>query len=188
MSDLLIRYLPSPHADARPVGTAVDLLVVHAISLPPGEFGGGYVDDLFLGRLDSGLHPYFAGLAGLRVSAHFLIGRGGEVTQYVPVLRRAWHAGQSVWEGRPACNDYSVGVELEGVDGGSFESAQYERLAMLARTLMAVLPGLTPARMVGHRDIAPGRKWDPGSGFDWLGFRALLERTRPIGKEMLVWD
>ncbi len=170
------------------MGTEVDLLVVHAISLPPGEFGGGYVDDLFLGRLDPGAHPYFVGLADLRVSAHFLIGRDGEVTQYVPVLRRAWHAGHSSWEGRLACNDYSVGVELEGVDGGGFEPAQYERLAVLVRTLMAALPGLTPARVVGHRDIAPDRKWDPGSGFDWPGFRALLESVRPARREMLVWD
>ncbi|MBF0340247.1 MAG: 1,6-anhydro-N-acetylmuramyl-L-alanine amidase AmpD [Magnetococcales bacterium] len=188
MTALTLRYLPSPHADDRPAGVSVDLLVVHAISLPPGAFGGPFVDDLFLGRLDPEAHPGFRELAGLRVSAHFLIDRTGELTQYVPVSRRAWHAGKSVWLGREQCNDFSVGVELEGMEHGHFTGEQYSRLAVLARTLMARLPALTPDRIVGHRDIAPERKWDPGSGFDWEHFRALLSWTRPDEQSALVWE
>lgn len=166
----------------------VDLLVVHAISLPPGVFGGGWVEDLFMGRLNPEAHPSFRELAGLRVSAHFVIDRTGVLTQYVPVFRRAWHAGVSVWQGREACNDFSVGVELEGVDGGGFESIQYACLAVLAQTLGAFLPGLTVERMVGHQDIAPGRKWDPGSGFDWARFHTLLPLAQPVGHSFLVWE
>ncbi|MBF0163978.1 MAG: 1,6-anhydro-N-acetylmuramyl-L-alanine amidase AmpD [Magnetococcales bacterium] len=188
MTAALVRYLPSPHADARPEGIRIDLLVVHAISLPPGAFGGPFVDDLFLGRLDPEAHPYFRQLAGLRVSAHFLIDRLGQLTQYVPVLLRAWHAGKSSWLGREACNDFSVGVELEGVEHGGFTPEQYNCLAGLARTLMIRLPGITPERIVGHRDIAPERKWDPGSGFDWEHFRALLRWARPEEPDPLVWD
>ncbi|MBF0271018.1 MAG: 1,6-anhydro-N-acetylmuramyl-L-alanine amidase AmpD [Magnetococcales bacterium] len=183
-----VRYLPSPHADDRPEGGPVDLLVVHAISLPPGAFGGPFVDDLFLGRLDLDAHPYFRQLAGLRVSAHFLIERTGALTQYVPVAKRAWHAGKSNWLGRESCNDYSVGVELEGVEHGEFTPEQYSRLAGLARTLMDELPALTPERIVGHRDIAPDRKWDPGSGFDWEHFRALLRWAHPDERNSLVWE
>lgn len=184
----MVRYLPSPHADSRPDGVAIDLLVVHAITLPPGEFGGGHVDDFFLGRLDPGRHPFFREIAGMRVSAHFFIDRAGRLTQYVPVAKRAWHAGASLWEGRDACNDFSVGVELEGYDGGGFEAGQYAALATLTRTLQAALPGLTGARIVGHADIAPGRKWDPGPGFDWAGFRARLAATGAAAHSSLVWE
>ncbi|MBF0127309.1 MAG: 1,6-anhydro-N-acetylmuramyl-L-alanine amidase AmpD [Magnetococcales bacterium] len=185
---LTCRYLPSPHADDRPAGLAVDLLVVHAITLPPGRFGGGHVDDFFLGRLDLAADPFFREIAGMRVSAHFFIARTGLTTQYVPVMKRAWHAGQSFWEGRRACNDFSVGVELEGVQDGAFEPVQYQRLAVLTRTLMLALPGLTPERVVGHQDVAPGRKWDPGSGFAWHNFRTLLRQAEPAEKSSLVWD
>ncbi|MBF0127996.1 MAG: 1,6-anhydro-N-acetylmuramyl-L-alanine amidase AmpD [Magnetococcales bacterium] len=183
-----MRYLPSPFADERPAGKAVDLLVVHAISLPPGEFGGPHVDELFLGRLDPEGNPYFREIAGLRVSAHFLIDRQGGLTQYVPVFKRAWHAGASRWEHQEACNDFSVGVELEGADGIPFEAIQYARLAELSCTLMTRLPGLTPERIVGHQDVAPGRKWDPGSGFDWKRFRILLAQARPDRETTLVWE
>ncbi|MEO5334433.1 MAG: 1,6-anhydro-N-acetylmuramyl-L-alanine amidase AmpD [Magnetococcus sp. YQC-5] len=189
----MVRFLLSPHADSRPVGTEVNLLVVHAITVPPGEFGGPHVDDLFMGRLNPDAHPAFPAIAGMRVSAHFFIDRNGGLTQYVPVMRRAWHAGVSQWEGRTACNDYSVGVELEGVEAGppdkmGFERIQYERLTVLARTLMTHLLGLTPERIVGHQDIAPGRKWDPGSGFDWVRFHTLLSQARPDEKNALVWE
>ena len=168
------RILRSPNCDARPVGCAIDLLVVHAISLPPGEFGGPHVDALFLDRLETAAHPYFAGLAGLRVSAHFLVDRGGRVTQYVATLERAWHAGVSSFDGRERCNDFSIGIELEGTDDTPFTDAQYASLVALTRGLMAGHPGITPARIAGHCDVAPGRKTDPGPHFDWQRYRAAL--------------
>jgi AmpD protein len=168
------RRVPSPHHDARPPGAEVDLLVVHGISLPPGEFGGPWIDALFLGRLDPAAHPSFADLHALRVSAHTLIRRDGELVQYVDFDRRAWHAGESRFEGRERCNDFSVGVELEGADEAPYTPAQYARLVQLARALMRRYPGITPERIVGHSDIAPGRKTDPGPGFDWQRFRTAL--------------
>ncbi|MBK8019591.1 MAG: 1,6-anhydro-N-acetylmuramyl-L-alanine amidase AmpD [Betaproteobacteria bacterium] len=159
--------IPSPHFDARPAGVLAELLVIHNISLPPGDFGGGFVDDLFLGRLDCGAHPYFDRLRGLRVSSHFLIRRTGALVQYVSCLHRAWHAGQSTWRGRERCNDFSIGVELEGADDLSFMEVQYGALASLARSL-ARCYGLVAA--AGHSDIAPGRKTDPGPWFDWARF------------------
>ncbi|MBF0134709.1 MAG: 1,6-anhydro-N-acetylmuramyl-L-alanine amidase AmpD [Magnetococcales bacterium] len=182
------RYLPSPHVDQRPPGTEIDLLVVHAISLPPGQFGGSSVDDLFLGRLDTWKHPYFESLAGLRVSAHFFIDRKGVVTQYVPVMKRAWHAGVSQWRNRKACNNNSIGVELEGAEGVPFEPLQYLRLAIILRTLQQRLPFLCDENVAGHQEIAPDRKWDPGSGFEWDRFADVLYRTGPHPSWQPVWE
>lgn len=172
-----VRRVPSPNCDERPAGCAVDLLVVHGISLPPREFGGRWIDALFTNALDPQAHPYFAGIHDKRVSAHVLIGRDGFVTQYVPFGRRAWHAGASAFDGRSACNDFSVGIELEGSDDDPYEDAQYEELAAIARTLMRRYPGITRARIVGHSDIAPGRKTDPGPHFDWNRLYTLLDRA-----------
>jgi len=170
------RQLASPNADARPAGCAIDLLVIHAISLPAGEFGGPWIDALFCNRLDGDAHPDFADICTLTVSAHALIRRDGEIVQYVPFQRRAWHAGVSRFEGRERCNDFSIGIELEGCDQHPFEPVQYRRLATLSRALMRTYPGITPARICGHSDIAPGRKTDPGPLFDWSLFRELLAR------------
>lgn len=172
--DGLARGVPfraSPNTDERPDGTAIELLVIHAISLPPGEFGGPGIDDLFLNRLDRDAHPYYREIVSLRVSAHFVIRRAGAVTQYVPCIKRAWHAGKSAWRGRGPCNDYSVGIELEGADDTAFEDAQYERLIELTDALRARYPIVD---IVGHSDIAPGRKTDPGPHFDWRRYRAGL--------------
>lgn len=161
------RYLPSPNCDDRPAGTAIELLVIHCISLPPGVFEGDAVIDLFLNRLDPGAHPYFGPIAGLRVSAHFFIRRDGELLQFVPCAMRAWHAGQSSWCGRERCNDFSIGIELEGADDEAFSEAQYECLGMLARMLYARYP---IKASVGHADVAPGRKTDPGPHFSWARY------------------
>jgi AmpD protein len=169
------RRVPSPNWDQRPPGTVVDLLVVHGISLPPGEFGGPWIDDLFLNRLDPRQHPYFRQIAGLRVSAHLLIRRDGELLQYVDLRRRAWHAGASSYQGREGCNDFAVGVELEGTDDIPYEDIQYRTLARAAKEVMVRFPAITPQRVTGHSDIAPGRKTDPGPAFNWARFRRLLE-------------
>ena len=166
-----IRQLPSPNCDARPAGSAIELLVIHNISLPPGEFGGPGIVELFTNRLDPGAHPYYREIAGRRVSAHFLIRRDGELLQFVPCGLRAWHAGESNWRGRSRCNDFSIGIELEGTDDVPFEDAQYRRLAGLARALATAYPGIPS---VGHSDIAPGRKTDPGPCFDWARYRSLI--------------
>lgn len=168
---------PSPHHDARPAGVTPDLVVIHAISLPPDEFGGAYVDALFRGTLDPGCHPGLRALEGVRVSAHFLIGRGGAVTQYVATLSRAWHAGVSSFAGRGSCNDRAIGIELEGCDRYPFTAAQYAALTTLCAALCREYPALGPARMVGHADIAPGRKTDPGPHFAWRPFLADLRRA-----------
>ena len=171
-----VRPLPfrgSPNCDARPDGCAVDLLVVHAISLPPGEFGGPWIDALFMNRLPPDLHPYFAEVHELRVSAHLLVDRAGRAVQYVPLDRRAWHAGASCFAGRERCNDFSIGIELEGLPGLPFTGAQYATLAALVEVLRDAFPGITAERVVGHSDIAPGRKEDPGPRFDWLRLRRL---------------
>lgn len=170
------RHVPSPNQDDRPSGTTVDLVVLHAISLPPDQFGGPYVEALFTNRLDTHGHPYFATLEGLRVSAHFFIDRRGALTQFVALDARAWHAGVSSWQGRERCNDFSVGIELEGCDTREFEEAQYATLASLLRALFARLPALSAARVVGHSDVAPGRKTDPGPCFDWARARRGLPR------------
>jgi AmpD protein len=168
------RWLPSPNSDARPDPADVSLLVVHAISLPPGQFGGPGIDRLFANALDPGEHPYFAKIRELRVSSHLCIFRAGAVRQYVSFDRRAWHAGESTFEGRPRCNDFSIGIELEGTDDRPFEPVQYRRLAAVTAALLRAYPAITPARIVGHSDIAPGRKTDPGPRFDWLRFQAEL--------------
>lgn len=159
-----VRRLPSPNVDDRPEGDAVSLLVIHNISLPPGEFGGPYIADLFLNRLDPSAHPWFARLEGLRVSAHFFVRRDGEIFQFVPTTKRAWHAGVSQYAGRERCNDFSVGIELEGTDTEPFTDAQYARLAQLDAALRARHPIIA---VRGHEHIAPGRKTDPGPHFDW---------------------
>ena len=169
-----VRRMPSPNCDERPAHCGVDVIVVHGISLPPGEFGGGYVDALFTNTLDPAAHAYFADIASLRVSAHLLIDRKGGVTQYVPFDRRAWHAGESCFQDRQRCNDFSVGIELEGTDDLPYEDIQYQRLAAVIRALMRRWPDITPERIVGHSDIAPGRKTDPGPAFDWKRLRRMI--------------
>ena len=164
----------SPNQDARPDPAEVSLLVVHGISLPPGEFGGPWIDALFTNRLDLGAHPYFAQLAGLRVSSHLLIRRDGEIVQYVPFGARAWHAGVSRFAGRERCNDYSIGIELEGADTVPYTDAQYAALAAATRALLQRYPSITPERIAGHSDVAPGRKTDPGPAFDWLRFKTSI--------------
>ena len=161
------RQVPSPNADARPDGTDIDLIVIHCISLPPGEFGGGHIEALFTNQLDASADRYFDDIAGLRVSAHFLIDRTGRLTQFVPLHRRAWHAGQSRFRDRPACNDFSIGIELEGTDDTEFTAMQYATLEALASALRGAIATLADGIAVGHADIAPGRKTDPGPGFDW---------------------
>jgi AmpD protein len=165
------RRVPSPNQDARPPDTAIDLLVIHNISLPPGDFGGPWIEQLFQNRLDPETHPYFAAIAGHRVSAHLLIRRDGELIQFVDLRRRAWHAGTSCFQGREACNDFSIGIELEGTDDRPFTNAQYERLGLATRQIMSRHPQITPARITGHSDIAPGRKTDPGPAFNWCRYR-----------------
>lgn len=169
-----VRQVLSPHFDARPAGVVADLIIVHGISLPPGEFGGPWIDALFTGGLPAGRHPYFESIKGLRVSSHVVIRRDGGLTQYVPFTRRAWHAGASEYCGRTACNDFSIGIELEGTDDLPYEAAQYTALAALLRALLATYPSLSRERLVGHSDVAPGRKTDPGPAFDWARLRTLL--------------
>jgi Negative regulator of beta-lactamase expression len=166
--------VPSPNCDTRPNDCPIDLLVIHAISLPEGEFGGPWIDALFCNRLEANAHADFAAICGLTVSAHALIRRDGKITQYVPFQQRAWHAGESSFKGRERCNDFSIGIELEGCDEQAFEPAQYQQLAQLAHALMRTYPGITTERITGHRDIAPGRKTDPGPHFDWDKLRQLL--------------
>jgi AmpD protein len=161
----------SPHFDQRPPGVVPDLVVLHGISLPPGEFGGPWIARLFTGNLPADAHPEFRERAGLRVSAHLLIRRDGELVQFVSFRDRAWHAGRSVWQGREACNDYSIGIECEGADDLPYEAAQYSVLRELLPLLSATYPAITPDRIVGHSDVAPGRKTDPGPSFDWTRIR-----------------
>ena len=161
----------SPHFDDRPPGEKISLLVIHNISLPPGEYGGHWIDDLFMGTLDTRAHPYFSTLEGLRVSSHYLIKRDGTLVQYVPCDKRAWHAGASTWKGRERCNDFSIGIEMEGSDDVPFAEPQYETLIELTRSLFARYGILD---LAGHSDIAVGRKTDPGPWFDWARFRAAV--------------
>lgn len=164
----------SAHCDDRPPGQVIDLLVLHGISLPAGEFGGPWIDQLFTGALDCEAHPSFAELAGLRVSAHLLIRRDGSVIQYVPLHRRAWHAGESSFEGRTACNDFSIGIELEGTDTLPYDAAQYQVLTRILPAVLTAYPHITRSRIVAHSAIAPGRKTDPGPAFDWSRLQSLL--------------
>ncbi len=168
------RQVPSPNFDDRPAGAAPTLLLVHAISLPPGEYGGQAIEQLFTNCLDPAAHPYFREICGLRVSSHFLVRRDGALVQFVPAHRRAWHAGVSHWRGRERCNDFSVGVELEGRDDGPFEAQQYSALAALVRALREALP---LREVAAHSDVAAGRKSDPGAHFQWLRLLADLARA-----------
>ena len=166
--------VPSSNYDERPTGTVIDLLVIHGISLPPGEFGGPWIDALFQNRMEPDAHPYFRTIAHLRVSAHLLIRRDGELIQYVDLNARAWHAGISSFRGRRRCNDFSIGIELEGSDDVLYTDAQYQALSSSTREIMTRFSSITPERIAGHCDIAPGRKTDPGPAFDWERFRCLL--------------
>lgn len=172
-----VRWLPSPNFDARPEDATVSLVVVHAISLPPGIFSGDCVERLFLNSLDVSAHPYFAALAGLRVSSHFFIRRDGELVQFVSCRDRAWHAGASAWQGRSRCNDFSIGIELEGCDDQAFDEPQYRGLVRLLECLCRRYPITAVA---GHADVSPGRKTDPGPCFDWsrLPSRFVAGRNR----------
>jgi N-acetyl-anhydromuramoyl-L-alanine amidase len=167
------RHCPSPNVEVRPAGAGVDLVVLHSISLPPGEYGGDAIERLFTNQLDWDAHPYFQGIRGLRVSAHFLVRRNGDVIQFASCDDRAWHAGRSCWRGRENCNDYSVGIELEGLEGDVFEGPQYEALRSLLPALLARYP---IREVVGHEHVAAGRKTDPGPGFDWQALAVSLGR------------
>jgi AmpD protein len=170
-----VPHVPSPNCDQRPDGTDASLIVVHGISLPPGEFGGPWIDRLFTNCLPADAHDYFAEIAQFRVSAHALIRRDGELRQYVPFTARAWHAGESNWCGREVCNDFSIGIELEGVDDIPYTDAQYEKLTALVVALRRTYASLRDAEIVGHEHIAPGRKIDPGPAFDWNRLNSALE-------------
>lgn len=175
------RQVESPNCDARPPGVLPELIVVHGISLPPGEFGGPWIDHLFTNGLDPAEHPYFAEIADRKVSSHYLIRRDGELVQFVSCNDRAWHAGVSSYQGRSNCNDFSIGIELEGTDGSAYEPAQYRELTSLILTLCDAYPSLSTERIAGHSDIAPGRKSDPGPAFDWPRLKALLAVRRMYG-------
>lgn len=175
------RQIPSPNRDQRPADTAITLVVVHGISLPPGEFGGDAIEQFFTNQLDPQAHPYYADIAALKVSAHFLVRRDGALVQFASCGERAWHAGASAWGGRESCNDYSIGIELEGTDDVPYAPAQYGTLARLSKALRRRYP-ITD--IVRHSDIAPGRKTDPGPAFDWHQLRRLLGSARlrtPVG-------
>jgi AmpD protein len=171
-----VAHVPSPNCDRRPDGTDASLIVVHGISLPPGEFGGPWIDRLFTNCLPAEAHDYFAEIAHLRVSAHALIRRDGEIRQYVPFTARAWHAGESSWCGRSVCNDFSIGIELEGTDDTPYTDAQYLKLTALVVALRRTYASLQDADVVGHDQIAPGRKTDPGPAFDWNRLNSALDR------------
>ena len=170
------RQLFSPNKSARPQDVAIDLLVIHGISLPPGQFGGGYVQKLFTNQLPMGEHSSFIDLKSVQVSSHLLIERIGQVTQFVSFLERAWHAGESMFGGRKDCNDFSIGIELEGTDYVPYASEQYQVLADVTHHIMKAYPQITLDHIVGHSDIAPGRKTDPGPRFDWKHYRNLLNK------------
>jgi AmpD protein len=166
--------IPSPNRDDRPAGTVIDAIVVHSISLPPGEHGGADIVQLFCNRLDRACHPFYQEIGGLTVSAHLLIRRNGEILQFVPFPERAWHAGASALQGRERVNDFSIGIELEGSDYAPFEEAQYAALIEATQALRSAYPAITPDRIVGHADIAPLRKSDPGPYFNWVRYRRAL--------------
>jgi len=169
------RQVSSPNCDDRPPGVMPELIVLHNISLPPGEFGGTWIESLFLNTLDPGDPPFFAGIARLRVSAHLLVERSGNLVQFVPFHRRAWHAGVSSYQGREACNDFSIGIELEGADDAPYDPRQYAVLAAAIEALITAYPTLSRGSIRGHEHIASGRKTDPGPWFDWSWLRMMLE-------------
>ncbi|EAR59461.1 1,6-anhydro-N-acetylmuramyl-L-alanine amidase AmpD [Neptuniibacter caesariensis] len=162
-----VEVVPSPNFNERPVDSDISLLVIHNISLPPKQYGGGYIQQFFQNKLPVDDHPFFSEIKNLKVSAHLLVERDGTVTQFVPLSKRAWHAGVSEYEGREACNDFSIGIELEGCDDDTFTEQQYRALVRLTREIRHQYPAITEERITGHSDIAPGRKTDPGPGFDW---------------------
>nr|WP_301388516.1 1,6-anhydro-N-acetylmuramyl-L-alanine amidase AmpD [Thalassolituus sp. UBA2590] len=168
------RWIPSPNFGPRPDDGDISLLVIHNISLPPGQFGSGCVQRFFCNQLDAGQHPYFETIADLQVSSHLFIERDGAITQFVSFDDRAWHAGQSQFSGRDNCNDYSIGIELEGTDTAPYSDAQYEQLTAVTECLKRHYRMITDERITGHEDIAPGRKTDPGPAFDWTRYRASL--------------
>ncbi|MYD45486.1 MAG: 1,6-anhydro-N-acetylmuramyl-L-alanine amidase AmpD [Gammaproteobacteria bacterium] len=172
----------SPNQDERPMGYDISLLVIHAISLPPGEFGTGEIERLFTNSLDCGAHPSYSSLDGVHVSSHALIDREGKVTQFVPFDRRAWHAGQSSFQGQKECNNFGIGIELEGTEEVPFTEKQYSVLIAIARVLMDRYPCIQPHRIVGHNEIAPDRKWDPGPQFDWPMFEDRLRELSLLQK------
>lgn len=172
------RRVPSPNFNQRPIRDDVSLLVIHNISLPPGVFGGDQVERFFTNRLGADEHPYFANIADVRVSAHAYIRRQGEIVQFVPFHQRAWHAGRSEYQGRPECNDYAIGVELEGTDTQPYTDEQYDALAMLTAALLSAYPQMSSERITGHSTIAPQRKTDPGPSFDWDRFHTLLQKQQ----------
>ncbi|MBV1929912.1 MAG: 1,6-anhydro-N-acetylmuramyl-L-alanine amidase AmpD [Gammaproteobacteria bacterium] len=174
------RQCPSPNQGERPAGSEVSLLVIHNISLPPGQFGGGYIEQFFTNVLNADEHSYFAEIADLQVSSHLLIDRQGEVVQFVPLGRRAWHAGDSSFAGCANCNDYSIGIELEGTDTEPYSDKQYQSLVQVCQQLLVSYPALSAERIVGHSDVSPGRKTDPGPAFDWPHFFTLLENTTGV--------
>ncbi|MBS3802960.1 MAG: 1,6-anhydro-N-acetylmuramyl-L-alanine amidase AmpD [Oleiphilaceae bacterium] len=176
------RWCPSPNFGARPSDCGISLLVIHNISLPPGQYAGPAIEQFFCNQLDPREHPYFESIAGMQVSSHLLIRRDGECVQFVNLRDRAWHAGRSSFEGRPECNDYSIGIELEGTDHESYTELQYQTLDRVSRQIMAAWPAITGARVTGHSDIAPGRKTDPGPAFDWQGYRQRLQKCREPGR------
>jgi AmpD protein len=176
-----VRYVSSPNCNERPTDAVIDLLVIHNISLPPGEFGGPYIDDLFTNVLDPAFHPYFAEISDFQVSSHCLIRRDGEIVQYVPFNKRAWHAGESHFGEREDCNNFSIGIELEGTDEIPYEPIQYTVLAHLVSVLKKIYPEITDNRIVGHNTIAPLRKTDPGSAFDWGLLAKLSMNSDDIG-------
>ncbi|MEE9356876.1 1,6-anhydro-N-acetylmuramyl-L-alanine amidase AmpD [Candidatus Vondammii sp. HM_W22] len=169
------RQCPSPNQDRRPEGCEVDLLVLHNISLPPDQYGGPWIEDLFLNRMDPTVHPYFREVHQQKVSAHLLIRRDGELLQFVPLDRRAWHAGISSFKNRERCNDFSIGIELEGSDETTYTETQYSILTATTLEIMKRFPSINPEQITGHSDIAPGRKTDPGPAFDWPRFYASLK-------------
>jgi len=178
-------YIASPHFNERPKDAGIDLIVLHAISLPDGEFEMQYVKDLFLGQLDIDAHPSFADLQGMRVSSHFVVDRQGKVNQFVGCEQRAWHAGESSWLGREGCNDYAIGIEMIGDEQRPFTHAQYTETARLCRILMQRYPQISSSRIVGHQDIAPNRKWDPGKQWDWSRFHRSLAHIKKMDVEVI---
>jgi len=183
-----MRYLESPHFNARPLikgkDKGIDMIVLHAISLPAGSFDTCYIDDFFLGNLDISAHESFRDLEGVRVSAHFVVDRKGKVTQFVPCEQRAWHAGKSSWLGRDNCNDYAIGIEMIGDEAQPFTKQQYRETARLCRVLMQRYTKINADRIVGHQDIAPGRKWDPGVQWDWTHFHRSLQHIQKLDLEI----
>lgn len=177
----IARQVPSPNFDERPDGCEPELIVIHNISLPPGQFGGPEIDAFFTNKLKASAHPYFAGIVDMQVSSHVLIRRDGQITQYVPLTKRAWHAGRSCYNSRTACNDFSIGIELEGTDDIPYTEAQYDKLIALINTLLMAYPGLSAEGIVGHCDIAPDRKTDPGESFDWRRLKSSVNNASNYG-------